>query len=84
MSWHRNLQAVQPMEPATRVTGFGMYYRFQLPEDDIRRFNTYQLVITYEDTKGETAGVAFVNSQPQLYAGDLANYVRFRKGETQP
>ncbi|KIL34379.1 hypothetical protein SD71_20345 [Cohnella kolymensis] len=61
-----------------------MYYRFQLPEDDIRRFNAYQLLITYENSKGETAGTAFVNSQPELYEDDLANYVRFRKGEAQP
>lgn len=55
-------------------------YTFQLPNNDVRHFYVYQLMITPKDEQGRSISVQFINEQPRLYEEHLRSYVRQRKG----
>ncbi|ANE45184.1 hypothetical protein SY83_01260 [Paenibacillus swuensis] len=60
-----------------------MDYTFRLPKDDPRINNAYQIMFSYLDDKRQIAGFMNTIEQPQLYSGDLDDYIRTRKEELQ-
>lgn len=56
-------------------------YRFFIPDDDVRRYHAYYISYDYKDQQGGNVGSSIQITQPQLYAEDLAAYVRLRKEE---